>query len=91
MIHGIGFDSSYWNFGGPEILENYSYVEWAVAAGYDTFRHDRLGTWLSEHPKDTYNDVIIDLISIGDIGGYNGSKIIGTSHSYGTPNAECSS
>lgn len=40
LVHGIGFDSSYWDFalgGGDE----YSYVSAAAEAGYTTFRFDR--------------------------------------------------
>ncbi|KAG9007985.1 hypothetical protein FRB94_008310 [Tulasnella sp. JGI-2019a] len=95
LVHGIGFDSSYWNFGGPGIPSNHSYVEWAAAAGYNTFRYDRLGTGLSEHPEDAYNIVqaptdaaiamkIISMISTGDIGGHSGIKVIGIGHSYGS-------
>jgi len=70
-------------------------VEWAAAAGYNTFRYDRLGTGLSEHPKDAYNVVqastdvaiaikIISMLSTGAIGGHSGIKVIGVGHSYGS-------
>lgn len=54
LIHGVGFDSSYWNFRGSGVPENYSYVRAAADAGYTTFRYDRLATGLSEHPEDGY-------------------------------------
>lgn len=54
LIHGVGFDSSYWDFSAsPE----YSYVGAAAEAGYTTFRYDRLGTGLSEKPSDAYKYV----------------------------------
>lgn len=54
LIHGVGFDSSYWDFAAaPE----YSYVRAAADAGYTTFRYDRLGTGLSEKPSDAYKYV----------------------------------
>ena len=54
LIHGVGFDSSYWDFAAaPE----YSYVRAAAEAGYTTFRYDRLGTGLSEKPADAYKCV----------------------------------
>lgn len=40
LVHGIGFDASYWDFaldGGDE----YSYVAAAADAGYTSFRFDR--------------------------------------------------
>ncbi len=78
----------------PISSTNYSYVEAASAAGYSTFRYDRLGTGASEHPKDAYNIVqastdvailakITSMISSGAIGGKPGVKIIGVGHSYG--------
>lgn len=54
LIHGVGFDSSYWDFAAaPE----YSYVRAAADAGYTTFRFDRLGTGLSQKPSDAYKYV----------------------------------
>ncbi|ODQ49830.1 hypothetical protein SAICODRAFT_10364 [Saitoella complicata NRRL Y-17804] len=46
LIHGIGFDKSYWDL--PCINGvNYSYTEAALAGGYATFGIDRLGVGLS--------------------------------------------
>ena len=45
LIHGIGFDKTYWDFS-----EGYSYVDAAAAAGYPTFSYDRLGVGASDHP-----------------------------------------
>lgn len=73
---------------------DYSYVEWATAAGYDTFRFDMLGTGLSFHPTDALNIVQISThmamleqvalkLQSGEIGGKKGVKIIAVGHSYG--------
>ena len=56
LIHGIAFDSSYWDFAASE---EYSYVRAAADAGYTTFRYDRLGTGLSEKPADAYKSVVV--------------------------------
>ena len=48
---------SYWDFVPDNSTEDYSYVHAASDAGYVTFRYDRLGTGLSEHPQDTYKYV----------------------------------
>merc|ERR1711990_588409 len=42
LVHGIGFDSSYWSFGGEGIDEGYNFVRQAADEGYTTFRYDRL-------------------------------------------------
>jgi pimeloyl-ACP methyl ester carboxylesterase len=41
LTHGLGFDHTYWDFGGPG--SEYNYVEAATAAGYATLSYDRLG------------------------------------------------
>lgn len=45
LIHGIGFDKSYWDF-----TNGTSYVRQARAAGYDTLAFDRLGCGSSSKP-----------------------------------------
>lgn len=58
LVHGIGFDSSYWDFKGAGVPEeDYSYVYQAANLGISTFRFDRLGTGLSERPDDGINVV----------------------------------
>lgn len=42
LSHGLGFDHSYWAFGGPD--SSYNYIAAATAAGYATLSYDRLGT-----------------------------------------------
>jgi len=95
LVHGIGFDSSYYNFVGQDISEGYSYVRTAAEHGYTTFRYDRLGTGLSEHPKDAYNTVqgptdlailteITSMLRAGKIGGTSFETIVGVGHSYGS-------
>ncbi|KAK5175303.1 uncharacterized protein LTR77_000441 [Saxophila tyrrhenica] len=41
LTHGLGFDHSYWHFGGHG--SKYNYVKVATAAGYATLSYDRLG------------------------------------------------
>jgi len=48
LIHGIGFDKSYWDF--PYAPANYSYVQAVNKAGYTTFAIDRLGIGESSKP-----------------------------------------
>ncbi|EMD39654.1 hypothetical protein CERSUDRAFT_92149 [Gelatoporia subvermispora B] len=94
LIHGVGFDSSYWDF-SVNNADDYSYVSAAAAAGYTTFRFDRLGTGLSEKPTDAYNvvqaptDLAIatafgEMLRNGSIGGQKFNKIVGVGHSYGS-------
>lgn len=42
LTHGLGFDKSYWSFGGFD--SQYNYVKVATAAGYSTLAYDRIGT-----------------------------------------------
>ena len=42
LTHGVGFDHSYWHFGGPS--SEYNYVKAATEAGYATLTYDRIGT-----------------------------------------------
>ncbi|KZP02488.1 alpha/beta-hydrolase [Athelia psychrophila] len=92
LLHGIGFDSSYWDF---SVSEEYSYVRASAAAGISTFRYDRLGTGLSEKPADSYNVVqastdlaiaqkLLTMLRNGNIGGQKFSKVVGVGHSYGS-------
>jgi len=95
LVHGIGFDSSYWDFGNEETGDYYSYVSAAAAKGHSTFRYDRLGTGLSEHPAQTYDVVqastdvailteVISMLKNGKIGGRKYTKLAGIGHSYGS-------
>jgi hypothetical protein len=47
LIHGIGFDKSYWDLSYNNY--NYSYIDVAVAAGYHTVSIDRFGIGNSSH------------------------------------------
>jgi len=73
----------------------FRYVYQAAAAGHATFRYDRLGTGLSEHPYDGWNvvqpqtdvDILFQLIAYlrsGKIGGKKYTNIVGVGHSYGS-------
>ncbi|GJE88554.1 alpha/beta-hydrolase [Phanerochaete sordida] len=95
LLHGITWDSSYWDFVPDNSTEQYSYVYAAAEAGYVTFRYDQLGAGLSEHPEDAYNVVqaftdlaiatkIAQMLRSGDIGGVKFDKVIGVGHSYGS-------
>lgn len=97
LVHGIGFDGNYWNFHGDGVPEEqYSYAYQAAAAGYATFRYDRLGTGASQKPQDGYNVVqaptevgilktIADKVKNSkDIGGRKWSKTVLVGHSYGS-------
>lgn len=46
-VHGVGFDSSYWNFA---YKPSYSFVRHAASYGYSTFIYDRLGCGSSDAP-----------------------------------------
>jgi len=98
LLHGIGFDSSYWDF-TADGTNTYSYIYSAAAAGHSTFRYDRLGTGLSEKPTDGYNvvqkstDIAIaakfaemlredGAIAGSPTGGYD--KVVMVGHSYGS-------
>ncbi|KAH7911761.1 alpha beta-hydrolase [Hygrophoropsis aurantiaca] len=94
LIHGIGYDSSYWDFVVGDD-ETYSYVYASAAAGIATFRYDRLGTGLSEAPPEAYNvvqkptDVAIaikfaEMLRSGEISGKPYTKIVLLGHSYGS-------
>ncbi|KZO91750.1 alpha/beta-hydrolase [Calocera viscosa TUFC12733] len=93
LVHGLGYDSGYWDFGFQP--ENYSYVMRAAAEGHTTFRYDRLGTGKSDHPFDGYHEVqsltdleiiisIITLLHQGGVGGKAYTSVIGVGHSYGS-------
>lgn len=45
LSHGLGFDKSYWDFGGQD--SEYNYVRAATSAGYATMAWSRPGTGLS--------------------------------------------
>lgn len=41
LTHGLGFDRSYWDFGGEK--SQYNYIRVATGAGYSTLSYDRIG------------------------------------------------
>lgn len=92
LVHGIGFDRSYWDF--PVDPSNYSYVDVATAAGYSTLAIDRLGVGQSDAPNGTsvvQSPVEIEILRQinaqlrnGTIGNTTFNKIIHVGHSYGS-------
>ncbi|KAK9326637.1 hypothetical protein V1520DRAFT_358791 [Lipomyces starkeyi] len=54
--HGLGFDKRYWDAQPPNAVEDYSYVNAALQAGYSILTYDRLGTGKSNKP-DAYKVV----------------------------------
>jgi hypothetical protein len=92
LSHGIGFDSSYWDFGGEEN----NYIAAANAAGHATLNYDRLGVRKPEH-ADPYFDVqlgtqiailkrITELVWSGHLSKHIPvpGKIVHVGHSYGS-------
>lgn len=89
LIHGVGFDRSYWN-----VAPNYSYVDYAAEQGYTTFFYDRLGTGLSDHP-DPIQTVqvelqvaiaheLVQLLRTGGISNLTFEHVVGLGHSFGS-------
>ncbi|UZJ52421.1 hypothetical protein CBS101457_001741 [Exobasidium rhododendri] len=101
LLHGIGFDSFYWNYQGDGVpAEDYSYVYAAAAKGISTFRYDRIGTGASQMPQDGYN-VIQGATEVGilksvanmlknttKIGGKKWEKTLLIGHSYGSAQSQ---
>ena len=94
LTHGIGFDRSYWDLSFNNY--NYSYVEQALAAGYSTFTHDRLGIGESAR-ADPVQDIqapleiaaltaLTKLLKDGGLPGVSETydKIIHVGHSFGS-------
>ncbi|RDW65163.1 catalytic protein [Coleophoma crateriformis] len=89
LIHGIGFDKSYW-----DLASGYSYVDAAAVAGYPTFSYDRLGTGASDHPdpiqvvqSSLQVDIAHNLIQFLRRGGFAGqsfSRVVAVGHSFGS-------
>ncbi|KAK3080770.1 hypothetical protein LTS18_013317, partial [Coniosporium uncinatum] len=89
LIHGVGFDRSYW-----DVAANYSYVDAAALAGYTTFSYDRLGIGMSATP-DPINIVqsqlevaiaheLIQLLRAGNISNCAFKKVVSVGHSFGS-------
>lgn len=91
LIHGIGFDSTYWNF--PIMPQNYSYSMLANDMGYSTFAIDRLGTGNSSHPMSsvvqtaTHVEIVRQLTMMlrnGSLTNTTHDTIVHVGHSYGS-------
>lgn len=89
LIHGVGFDRSYWN-----VALNYSYVDYAAEQGYTTFFYDCLGSGLSDHPDPiqivqaelqvVIAHELIQLLRAGAITSHTFENVVGLGHSYGS-------
>lgn len=92
-VHGIGFNSQYWNFAyAPE----YSLVNQATSAGYDVLIYDRLGTGGSSTPTNGLDEPqaatevsilagILERARNGTlVNGTTFDRIVGVGHSYGS-------
>jgi pimeloyl-ACP methyl ester carboxylesterase len=90
LVHGYTYDHYYWDF--PYRPEQYSYVRFAAASGFDTLDVDRLGVGLSGHPPSELltvqsdADVLHQLVGqarLGFFGGTPPKKVLLAGHSYG--------
>ncbi|PWN53405.1 alpha/beta-hydrolase [Violaceomyces palustris] len=93
MLHGIGFDSSYWDY---NYKLDYSFVRQAASYGYSTLRIDRLGCGKSDTPKNgfdeaqaatevaIYTEILKKAKQTTKFGGKKHERITGIGHSYGS-------
>ncbi|CDS00528.1 uncharacterized protein SPSC_02077 [Sporisorium scitamineum] len=101
LVHGIGFDSSYWDY---SLSDEYSVVKHAASYGYSSFRYDRLGTGKSETPVGGGFDVVRAQTEVAilqgvlgklrnttEVGGKKHGKIVGIGHSYGSVQTQAAS
>ncbi|KAL9109463.1 MAG: hypothetical protein Q9187_008161 [Circinaria calcarea] len=89
LIHGFGFDKSYWDF-----AKGYSFVDIAAAAGYPTFSYDRLGVGLSDHPDPIQvvqapleieiAHTLIQSLRVGKFAGQRFERVVGVGHAFGS-------
>lgn len=93
-IHGVGFDSTYWDFSyKPE----YSFVRQAASYGYSSFIFDRLGCGKSDAPNQggfsavqaptelaITHDILTQLRSSTKVGNKKHNNITLIGHSYGS-------
>lgn len=89
LIHGFGFDKSYWDF-----AKGYSFVDIAAAAGYPTFSYDRLGVGLSDHPDPIQvvqtplqieiAHTLIQSLRDGKFAGQKFDRVVGVGHAFGS-------
>ncbi|KAL3442798.1 Alpha/Beta hydrolase protein [Aspergillus insuetus] len=95
LSHGVGFDHSYWDFGGKE----YNYITSATANGYATLSYDRLGVGRSAlADADPYSEIqvptqvailaeISSLLRAGKLSRKIGAppkKLVHVGHSFGS-------
>jgi pimeloyl-ACP methyl ester carboxylesterase len=89
LTHGVGFDSSYWDF-----AEGYSYIDVAAKYGYASFSYDRLGVGKSEKPDPIkaiqapleveIAHTLVSLLRSGHFSDLKFQKVVGVGHSFGS-------
>lgn len=97
-VHGVGFDSSYWNF---SYVPSYSFIKHAASYGYSTFIYDRLGCGDSEAPSmrgfsvaqaptevSILQNILTQLRSSTVVGNKKHTKIRLIGHSYGSEQSQ---
>ncbi|KAF8871183.1 Alpha/beta hydrolase family-domain-containing protein [Infundibulicybe gibba] len=90
-IHGVRYDHTYWNFGGPG--SKYNYVEAAINSGHAIFIYDRLGVGKSSKPdgvrevqRATEVQIAARLLEHlrSNTPGVTFGKVVGIGHSFGS-------
>lgn len=99
LVHGITYDSRYWDFADPTGgTQRYSYRHAANAAGFATAAIDRIGAGQSSHPLSATIDIasntyvvhqIVSALRAGAVDGPGDNKpqfpkVILVGHSYGS-------
>lgn len=97
-VHGVGFDSSYWNFA---YRPSYSFVGQAASHGYSSFIYDRLGCGQSDAPSRggysilqaptevaVLQNILTQLRDTTVVGNTKHSKITLLGHSFGSVQAQ---
>ncbi|TFK22243.1 alpha/beta-hydrolase [Coprinopsis marcescibilis] len=90
-VHGIGFDHTYWTFGGPG--SKYNYVDAALASGHAILVYDRLGVGLSDKPdgiKEVQTATEVEIAAQLGLhlksrpSGQQFNRVVAVGHSYGS-------
>lgn len=98
LVHGLTYDSRYWDFRGPEGSgDRYSYTSAATGAGFATLAIDRIGAGRSSRPPGTSVTIdsnayvvhqVVQALRSGQVRGPRGTvgfgKVVLVGHSYGS-------